>query len=104
MKSKVTLKVTAGQKGEKMTELELTIKALNEGILPSFNSNEIADLLETCEPEEARKMKRKFRKLWRKERKSHLASASTAEEVKVVEAIFSLPNQRRVLVRKRLLQ
>ena len=104
MKSKVTLKLTAGQKGEKMTALELTIKALNEGILPSFNSNEIADLLKTCEPEEARKMKRKFRKLWRKERKSHLANASTAAEVKVVEAIFSLPNQRRVLVRKRLLQ
>ena len=87
-----------------MTELELTIKALNEGILPSFNSNEIAALLETCEPAEARRMKRKFRKLWRKEKQSQLSSASTAEEVKVIEAVFSLPIQRRILVRKKLLQ
>jgi len=54
-----------------MTDLELTLKALNEGILPSFNSNEIAALLETCDPEDARRMKRKFRKLWRKAYKKY---------------------------------
>ena len=85
-----------------MTDLELTLKALNEGILPSFNSNEIAALLETCDPEDARRMKRKFRKLWRREKRVSLTSASTVEEVKTIEAIFSLPNQRRFLVRKKL--
>ena len=85
-----------------MTDLELKIKAMNEGILPSFNSDEIAALLETCDPEEARKMKRKFRKLWRREKKVSLTKASTVEEVKVIEAVFSLPNQRRFLVRKKL--
>ncbi len=85
-----------------MTDLELTIKAMNEGILPSFNSDEIATLLETCEPSEARRMKRKFRKLWRREKKVSLTKASTAEEVKVIEAVFSLPIQRRILVRKKL--
>tara|TARA_Y100001970_G_scaffold262699_1_gene347256 strand:- start:1897 stop:2160 length:264 start_codon:yes stop_codon:yes gene_type:complete len=87
-----------------MTDLELTLKALNEGILPSFNSNEIAALLETCDPEDARRMKRKFRKLWRRERKNSLSNASTAEEVKVIDAMFSLPVQRRNLVRKKLLR
>jgi hypothetical protein len=86
-----------------MTNLELTIKALNEGILPSFDSDEIAALLETCDPMEARKMKRKFRKLWRRERKNSLINASTAEEVKVIDVMFSLPVQRRNLVRKKLL-
>ena len=86
-----------------MTNLELTIKALNEGILPSFDSDEIAALLETCDPMEARKMKRKFRKLWRRERKNSLINASTAEEVKIIDVMFSLPVQRRNLVRKKLL-
>ena len=85
-----------------MTDLELRIRAMNEGIIPSFNSDEIAALLETCEPIEARKMKRKFRKLWRREKKVSLTNASTVEEIKVIEAIFSLPNQRRFLVRKKL--
>lgn len=87
-----------------MTDLELTLKALNEGIIPSFNSNEIAALLETCDPEDARRMKRKFRKLWRRERKNSLSNASTAAEVKVIDAMFSLPVQRRNLVRKKLLR
>jgi len=98
------LKVTGSQiRRKNMTNLELTIKALNEGILPSFNSDEIAALLETCDPKEARKMKRKFRKLWRRERKNSLINASTAEEVKVIDVMFSLPVQRRNLVRKKLL-
>ena len=87
-----------------MTEIELTIKAMNKGILPAFNSSEIAKLLETCDPEDARRMKRKFRKLWRKEKKKTMKSASTAEELKVIEAMFSIPVQRRNLVRKRLLE
>ena len=91
-------------KGEKKTDLELTIKALNEGILPAFRSDEIAALLETCDPQEARRMKRKFRKLWRKEKKSSLMKCSTAAEMKVVNAMFSLPVQRRNLVRKKLLE
>ena len=87
-----------------MIDLELTIKAMNEGILPAFNSTEIAKLLETCDPEDARRMKRKFRKLWRREKKNSILNASTAEEIKVIDAIFSVPVQRRNLVRKKLLK
>jgi len=90
-------------KGEKMTDIELTIKAMNEGILPAFNSSEVAQLLETCDPKDARKMKRKFRKLWRKEKKQSMKTASSVEELKVIDAMFSIPVQRRNLVRKRLL-
>ena len=86
-----------------MTDIELTIKAMNEGILPAFNSSEVAQLLETCDPKDARKMKRKFRKLWRKEKKQSMKTASSVEELKVIDAMFSIPVQRRNLVRKRLL-
>ena len=86
-----------------MTDIELTIKAMNEGILPAFNSSEVAQLLETCDPKVARKMKRKFRKLWRKEKKQSMKTASSVEELKVIDAMFSIPVQRRNLVRKRLL-
>ena len=86
-----------------MTDIELTIRAMNEGILPAFKSDEIAQLLETCDPDDARKMKRKFRKLWRKEKKQSMKTASSAEEIKVIDAMFSIPVQRRNLVRKRLL-
>lgn len=55
-----------------MTDLELTLKALEAGILPSFNSDELKQLFETCDPVDARKMKRKFRKLWRKERRKEI--------------------------------
>ena len=87
-----------------MIDLELSIKAMNEGILPAFRSEELAQMLETCAPDEARRMKRKFRKLWRKERKSSFKDASSAEEIRAIEAIFSLPVQRRNLVKKRLLE
>ena len=86
-----------------MTDIELTIKAMNEGILHAFNSSEVAQLLETCDPKDARKMKRKFRKLWRKEKKQSMKTASSVEELKVIDAMFSIPVQRRNLVRKRLL-
>ena len=55
-----------------MTDLELTLKALEAGILPSFDSDEIKKLLSTCSSDEARRMKRKFRKLWRKERRKEI--------------------------------
>ena len=87
-----------------MIDLELTIKAMNKGILPAFNSTEIAALLETCDPADARRMKRKFRKLWRREKKNSILEASTAEEIKLINAIFSVPVQRRILVRKKLLE
>jgi hypothetical protein len=87
-----------------MIDLELTIKAMNKGILPAFNSIEIAALLETCDPADARRMKRKFRKLWRRQKKSSILEATSAEEIKVINAIFSVPVQRRNLVRKKLLE
>ena len=58
-----------------MTDLELTLKALEAGILPSFNSDELKQLFETCEPEDARRMKRKFRKLWRQQRAEELRNS-----------------------------
>ena len=87
-----------------MIDLELTIKAMNEGILPAFNSFEIAALFETCDPDDARRMKRKFRKLWRREKKNSILNAATADEIKIIDAIFSVPVQRRHLVRKKLLE
>ena len=54
-----------------MVDLELSIKALQEGILPAFTGEEVAKLLETCDPEEAHRLKRKFRKLWRKAYKKY---------------------------------
>lgn len=86
-----------------MTDLKLTIKAMNEGILPAFKSSTIAKLFETCNPDDARRMKRKFRKLWRKERRISIRQAETAEELKIIDAVFSVPVQRRNLVRKKLL-
>ena len=44
-----------------MADLELSLKALQAGILPAFTGDEVAKLLETCDEEEARKLKRKFR-------------------------------------------
>ncbi len=85
-----------------MIDLQLSIQAMNEGIVPSFDSMEIAGMLDSCDPKIARKMKRKFRKLWRREMKQSLKAASTAEELRVIQAIFSLPVQRRNLVRRKL--
>lgn len=86
-----------------MVDLEISIKALQAGILPAFTGDEVAKLLESCDPKEAHRLKRKFRKLWRKEMKHQLRSASTAEEIKRTVATFSSPSARRNIV-KRMLQ
>ncbi len=87
-----------------MFDLEVSIKALQAGILPAFSSDEIARLLESCDPEEAYRLKRKFRKLWRKEMKSQLKNASTKEEEAKVSKVFSSPGYRRLVVRENLVK
>ena len=90
-----------------MTELELTLKALEAGILPSFNSADIKKLLETCEPQEARKMKRKFRKLWRKHlrREIHEVTTTPSEDHALATRIkesYKVPARRRQRVKSAL--
>ena len=85
-----------------MVDLEISIKALQEGILPAFTGEEVAKLLETCDPEEAYRLKRKFRKLWRKEMKARLRDASTDIEIKRTVAAFSTPSMRRNAVKRML--
>ena len=85
-----------------MLELELNIKALQEGILPAWTGTEVAKLLETCDPEEAYRIKRKFRKIWRKEMKESLRKASTDIEIKRTVAAFSTPSGRRFAVKNKL--
>ncbi len=85
-----------------MVDLELSIKALQEGILPAFTGEEVAKLLETCDPEEAHRLKRKFRKLWRKEMKASLRQAGSDIEIKRTVAAFSTPAWRRSVVRRKL--
>ena len=91
-----------------MTDLELTLKALEAGILPAFDSTEIKQLLDTCEFEEARKMKRKFRKLWRKSRKQEMkrAIADFDYDDSILEKIknrFDVPARRRHSVKNQLI-
>ena len=91
-----------------MTDLELTLKALEAGILPSFDSAEIRQLFETCEPAEARKMKRKFRKLWRKSRKQEIrqATAHSNYSDSITDNIkdrFKMPSRRRRSVKNQLI-
>ena len=85
-----------------MVDLELSIKALQEGILPAFTGDEVARLLETCDPDEAHRLKRKFRKLWRKEMKASLREAGTDIEIKRTVAAFSTPSWRRAAVKRKL--
>jgi len=85
-----------------MSNLELSIKALQAGILPAFTGDEVAKLLESCDPNEAHRLKRKFRKMWRKEMKKSLRTASTASEVKRTMASFSSPSGRRHAVKRKL--
>ena len=87
-----------------MFDLEVSIKALQAGILPAFCSDEIARLLESCDPEEAYRLKRKFRKLWRKEMKTQLRNAATKEEEAKVSKVFSSPGYRRIVVRENLVK
>ena len=87
-----------------MFDIEVSIKALQAGILPAFSSDEIARLLESCDPEEAYRLKRKFRKLWRKEMKTQLRNAATKEEEAKVSKVFSSPGYRRIVVRENLVK
>lgn len=91
-----------------MTDLELTLKALQAGILPSFDSDDIKKLLATCNSDEARKMKRKFRKLWRKERRKDIQSTFNYRnnDLSVVSRIkesYANPAQRRRSVKNLLI-
>jgi len=91
-----------------VTDLELTLKALEAGILPSFDSAEIKGLLETCDPEQARRMKRKFRKLWRKSQRQELREARVHSEYadSMAENIrnrFKVPARRRRSVKNQLI-
>ena len=85
-----------------MTEIELTIKALEEGILPAFSGDEIEKLFESCDPDQARKMKRKFRKLWRKEMRKSLNNATSPAQQERIMQSFRIPAVRRRAVRKNL--
>lgn len=87
-----------------MFDIEVSIKALQAGILPAFNSDEIARLLESCDPEEAYRLKRKFRKLWRKEMKSQLRNAADKEEEIRISKVFSSPTWRRKVVKDNLVK
>lgn len=91
-----------------MTDLELTLKALQAGILPSFDSDEIKKLLETCDPKEARKMKRKFRKLWRKQcreeiRQSFRYRNDDTAIVNRIKESYTSPARRRRSVKNKLI-
>jgi len=87
-----------------MTELELALRALDAGILPSFDSDEIKHLFETCDPQDAYRMKRKFRKLWRKARRKEIHQAigfegkDKALTLRIKEA-YKIPARRRQQVK-----
>ncbi len=83
-----------------MTDIEMTIHALENGILPSFNSEEIDNLLQTLDDDECRMMKRRFRKLWRKARAKAVKHAQTAGEAGLVFDSFQSPARRRFAVRQ----
>ena len=87
-----------------MVDLELSLRALQAGILPAFTGDEVAKLLETCDEEEAYRLKRKFRKLWRKEMKMRLREAESDIEIKRTGATFSSPQMRRSIVMRNLLK
>ena len=86
-----------------MTDIELTIKALEEGILPAFSGQEVEKLLSTCDPDQARKMKRKFRKLWRKEMKRLLSDTEHPSDLEGIAIQFAIPAVRRKFVRRKLM-
>ena len=91
-----------------MTDLELALKALDAGILPSFDSDDIKKLLATCDSDEARKMKRKFRKLWRKERRKEIQSTFNHRDhdssiVSRIKESYTNPARRRRSVKNQLI-
>jgi len=81
-------------------EIELNIKAMNAGILPAFNSTEIDKLLETLDEEQTRAVKRKFRKMWRKERDRMLKTAENPAEFERISKSFESRSKRRLIVKK----
>ena len=83
-------------------EIETNIKAMNAGIIPAFNSTEIDKLLETIDKEQSRSMKRKFRKMWRKERNRMLKTAKSPAEFEMISKRFESPKVRRQAVKKRI--
>tara|TARA_Y100001973_G_C5131238_1_gene297880 strand:+ start:643 stop:915 length:273 start_codon:yes stop_codon:yes gene_type:complete len=85
-------------------EIELNIKAMNAGILPAFNSTEIDKLFETLDKEQTRAAKRKFRKMWRKERDRMLRTAETPAEFERISKSFESPSVRRSIVKKMIRQ
>lgn len=50
----------------KPSSIEAKIKMLEMGIAPAFNSKELREMLESLPADERYKVKRKFRKIWRK--------------------------------------
>ena len=86
----------------KHNDIEENIKAMNAGILPAFNSTEIDQLLESLDKEQSRLMKRKFRKLWRKERDRMLRSATSEADRDDIHKTFESPSMRRWYVRERI--
>jgi len=84
-------------------DIEMNIKAMNAGILPAFNGTAVDKLLETLDKEESRSMKRKFRKMWRKERDRMLKAAKTPGEFEKISKAFESPKMRRKVVRERIL-
>ena len=50
----------------KPSSIEAKIKMLEMGIAPAFTSRELREMLESLPVEERKKVKRKFRKIWRK--------------------------------------
>jgi len=91
-----------------MTDLELALKALEAGILPSFDSNDIKKLLTTCDSEEARTMKRKFRKLWRIECRKEIQNTFSHRNhdssiVSRIKESYANPARRRRSVKNQLI-
>ena len=78
----------------------MTIHALERGILPSFNSGEIDQLLQTLDDNECRTMKRRFRKLWRRARAEAVKRAQSAAEATAIFDSFQSPARRRLAVRQ----
>jgi hypothetical protein len=94
----VTIEEQTG--GSEMTDIEMTIYALEHGILPSFNSEEIDKLLQTLDDDECRIMKRRFRKLWRRARATAVKHAQTTCEASLIFDSFQSPARRRGAVRQ----
>ena len=56
----------------KQSEIFVKIKMIEEGIVPAFTGCELSNLLKSLSPSERRKVKRKFRKIWKKMLKRNL--------------------------------